>query len=165
MELTDIMSKEEWIKFEKHLSDRFKINCTVYNAKGFSITGIPNWCNNLCPAIKANKSSLMSICAPGNQYFMSQAKKTQEAVIGECDAGLCKIAVPIFSGEEFLGTAGGCGLLFEDGEVESFMINKSSGMEEKKIAELSEGINTMAESEAKTMAEYINKKISEMIKS
>ena len=32
MELTDILSKEEWATFEKELYDRFHINCTVYNA-------------------------------------------------------------------------------------------------------------------------------------
>ena len=51
-----------------------------------------------------------AICAPGNQNFMAQAEKTRKPVIAECDAGLVKIAVPIFNKDEFLGTAGGCGL-------------------------------------------------------
>jgi ligand-binding sensor protein len=59
----------------------------------------------------ANKDSLDAICATGNQHFMAQAKQTRKAVIDECDAGLTKIAVPIFVDGEFLGTAGGCGLL------------------------------------------------------
>ena len=95
MELTDILSKEEWETFEKELSDRFQINCTVYNVEGIGVTGKPNWCNKLCPEIKANKESLAAICAPGNQNFMAQARNSHKAVIGECDAGMMKIAVPI----------------------------------------------------------------------
>jgi len=120
MELTDILSKEEWAAFEKELYDRFHINCTVYNTSGIGVTGKPNWCNRLCPEIKANKDSLAAICAPGNQNFMAQAQKSRKPVIAECDAGLVKIAVPIFNRDEFMGTAGGCGLLPEGGEVETF---------------------------------------------
>ena len=80
--------------------------------------------------IKANKDSLAAICAPGNQNFMAQAEKTRKAIIAECDAGLVKIAVPIFNQDEFLGTAGGCGLLPAGGEVETFLIEKTAGLTE-----------------------------------
>ena len=43
MELTDLLSKEEWATFEKELYDRFHINCTVYNTSGIGVTGKPNW--------------------------------------------------------------------------------------------------------------------------
>jgi len=163
MELTDILSKEEWAAFEKELYDGFHINCTVYNVSGVGVTGKPNWCNRLCPEIKANKDSLAAICAPGNQNFMAQAKQTRKAVIGECDAGMMKIAVPIFSGEEFLGTAGGCGLLPAGGELETFMIEKTAGLSEKEIAGLCEGMGTMTETQAVEMAAHIENKITEFI--
>ena len=102
MELTEILTKEEWAAFEKELFDRFQINCTVYNTDGIGVTGKPNWCNRLCPEIKANKDSLAAICAPGNQNFMAQAEKTRKPVIAECDAGLVKIAVPIFKQGELI---------------------------------------------------------------
>ena len=107
MELTDLLSKNDWARFEKKLFDRFDISCTVYDTSGTGVTGKPNWCNRLCPQVKANKDSLAAICATGNQYFMAQAKQTRRPVIGECDAGLLKIAVPIFIDDEFMGTAGG----------------------------------------------------------
>ncbi len=159
MELTDILSKEEWAAFEKELFDRFQINCTVYNTSGIGVTGKPNWCNRLCPEIKANKESLAAICAPGNQNFMAQANQTQKAVIGECDAGMMKIAVPIFSEDEFLGTAGGCGLLPVGGELETFMIEKTAGLSEEEIAGLSEEMGSMTEDQAEEMAVFIEEKI------
>ena len=159
MELTDILSKEEWAAFEKELFDRFKINCTVYNTSGVGVTGKPNWCNRLCPEIKGNKNSLSAICAPGNQNFMARAEKTRKPVIDECDAGMLKIAVPIFNDDEFLGTAGGCGLIPVGGEVETFLIEKTAGLTEAEIAGLCEGIGTMSEEEAQEMAAYIQEKI------
>jgi ligand-binding sensor protein len=159
MELTDMLSKAQWAAFEKELFERYHINCTVYNASGIGVTGQPNWCNRLCPQIKANKDSLAAICAPGNQNFMAQAKKTRKTVIGECDAGLIKIAVPIFFNNTFLGTAGGCGLLTEGGEVETFMIEKTLGLSEEEIAALCEGIQSMSAQVARNMADFIKDRI------
>jgi len=164
MELTDILSKEEWAAFEKELFDRFQINCTVYNTDGIGVTGKPNWCNRICPEIKANKESLAAICAPGNQNFMAQAEKTRKPIIAECDAGLVKIAVPIFNQDEFLGTAGGCGLLPAGGEVESFLIEKTAGLTETEITGLCEGLGTMTEDQAEEMALFIEGKITAFMK-
>ena len=164
MELTDILSKEEWARFEKEISDRFHLNCTVYNPEGNSITGAPNWCNRLCPEIKANRDALAAICAPANQNFTIQARQSRNAVIDECDAGLLKIAVPIFVGEDFLGTLGGCGLLLDDGEVEDFMIQKTTGMDEDEIAALGEGILSMTEEDARAAAAEIEESISQIVK-
>ena len=164
MELTNILSKDGWAAFEKELFDRFHINCTTYNTSGIGITGKPNWCNRLCPQIKANKDSLAAICAPGNQNFMAQAKNTHKAVIGECDAGLIKIAVPIFCNGDFLGTAGGCGLLPEGGELETFIIEKTAGLSEVEIAGLCEGMGSMTEDQANEMALYIERRIDEFMK-
>lgn len=155
MELTDILSVDAWAGFEKELFDRFHINCTVYNVEGTGVTGKPHWCNVLCPKIKANPDSLAAICAPGNQNFMARAKQTRKAVIDECDAGLLKIAVPIFVGDAFLGTAGGCGLLPEGGKVDTFMVHKATGMEETEIAFLCKDLATMSQTQAEEMAGFI----------
>lgn len=163
MELTDIITIEDWAQFEKELFDRFHINCTVYNTSGVGVTGQPNWCNRLCPVIKANKESLAAICATGNQNFMAQAKQTGKPVIAECDAGLVKIAVPIFADNEFLGTAGGCGLLPECGEMETFMIEKSTGMSESEIADLCTDLNTMSDEQAAEMGAFIENRIRQYV--
>jgi hypothetical protein len=92
---------------------------------------------------------------------MAQAKQTHKAVIGECDAGLMKIAVPIFSNGNFLGTAGGCGLLPQGGEVETFMIERTAGLSAEEIAALCEGMNSMTQGQAGEMADFIEERIAE----
>ena len=163
MELTEILTKEEWAAFEKELFDRFQINCTVYNTDGIGVTGKPNWCNRLCPEIKGNQESLAAICAPGNQNFMARAEKTRQPVIDECDAGLVKIAVPIFNQDEFLGTAGGCGRLPEAGEVDAFIVQKTTGLDESAVNKLCESVATITRSEAQAVADYIEKRIGEFV--
>ena len=163
MLLTDMLPKEKWEEFETELFDRFHINCTVYDISGQGITGKPHWCNRLCPEIKANKDSLAAICAAGNQYFMAQTQKTREALIDECDAGLTKIAVPIFVDGEFLGTAGGCGRLPAGGEVQTFLLEKTMGLDEAQILKLCEGLGSITRAEAQEMADYIEKRIAQFV--
>lgn len=159
MELTDVLPLEDWIQFEKEVFDRFHLNVSVYDVSGTAITGTPHWCNPLCPRIKANKESLAVICAAGNQNFMARAQKTKRPVIDECDAGLIKIAVPIFVDGEFLGTAGGCGRLPENGEVEIFLLHKLMGLGEEEIEALCRGLEPMSEEQARQAAEFIKKRI------
>jgi len=163
MKLTRILPKEKWEQFEKALFDRFHINCTVYDISGKGITGKPRWCNRLCPQIKANSDALAAICAPGNQYFMAQTKQTRKALIDECDAGLIKIAVPIFVDGEFLGTAGGCGQLPVGGEVQTFLLEKTMGLSETQVLRLCEGLGTMTQAEAEGMAVYIEKRMAQFV--
>jgi ligand-binding sensor protein len=163
MLLTDVLPKKKWEAFEKELFDRFHINCTVYDISGQGVTGKPNWCNRLCPEVKGNKESLAAICAAGNQYFMAQTKRTRKALIDECDAGLTKIAVPIFVNGEFLGTAGGCGLLPAGGEVQTFLLEKTMGMREEQVLALCEGLGTITQEEAEKMVDYIEKRIAQFM--
>lgn len=163
MELTDIATLEEWMQLEKDLFDRFQMNCTVYSSSGVGVTGKPHWCNHLCPKIKGNQDALSAICAPGNQNFMAQAEHTKKPVIGECDAGLVKIAVPVFVNGEFLGTAGGCGRLPEGGEVETFIIEKTLGLKKSEIKDLYDGLDPMTKEQAENMAGYIETRISQLL--
>lgn len=163
MELTDIATVEEWIQFEQDLYDRFQMNCTVYNASGAGVTGRPTWCNRLCPQIKSHPDSLSAICAPGNQNFMAQARQTQKPVIGECDAGLMKIAVPIFNNGAFLGAAGGCGRLPENGELETLIIENTLGLSKQEIVDLCGGLKTMTTLQAEEMAGYIEQRIAQVV--
>jgi ligand-binding sensor protein len=163
MELTELLPPGAWQDFEADLFERFFLNCTVYNAQGIGITGKPNWCNALCPEIKANPTSLATICAAGNQFFMAKARKTGEPVIDVCDAGLLKIAVPIVAAGVFLGTAGGCGRLPEGGDVDTFIIQKTTELDESAIASLCNGLTPMNPSEARTVAGYIEKRLHEIV--
>ncbi|SHK43776.1 Ligand-binding sensor domain-containing protein [Desulfatibacillum alkenivorans DSM 16219] len=164
MTLTDVMSVEEWEALVREIQDKYGLDCSVSDPEGGHVTHAGKWCNDLCPEIKKCPEALGSICATAAQSFTAQAKQTRRSVVSECDAGMVKISVPIFSGDEFLGTIGGCGALFEDGEVEDFLVQKTTGMEEDKIEELISSVKTMPESKAEECAEFIESRLKELIK-
>jgi len=163
MTLTDLLSEEEWNDFVKDLHEKFGICCAVSDEKGAHVSHYENFCNRICPVIKKKPESISAICAVAAQNFTSETKATRKPMIDECDIALVKVAVPIFVGDTFLGSAGGCGLLPEDGEMEEFMVQKVTGLEEKEISELAKGLETMTETRAGEFADYTAARIAEIV--
>ncbi len=163
MKLTDIVPIEKWMAFEKNIHDKFGMDANVFNPQGIRITEYKEWVNRLCPAVKAIDKGQSYICAVAHMNIAAQAMQTRLPAIEECDAGLIKLVVPIFVGDEFAGAVGACGLLAEDGEVDAFLINKTTDMNEDVIQDLSEGIGTISRQKAEALAEYIQQELHSML--
>ncbi len=164
MSFTAILPLEQWVEFENEIHKRSGLDSNVYDIDGMRITNNKNWANRLCPVIKGTDKGISFICAVANMNLASQVKLSEEPIIEECDAGLIKIAVPIFVGDEFIGTVGACGLLIEEGEADSFLINKITGIDEEKIESLSEDIKTISTEDAQSLVDHIWQNVNKFVK-
>jgi ligand-binding sensor protein len=163
MKLTEILPLEKWVEIEREIHERSGLASSIFNTDGIKITDYKQWANRLCPVIKADNRGLSFICAIANKNITEQAKRSKKPVVGECDAGLAKIVVPIFFKDEFVGTAGGCGLLLDGGEVDEFMLNKTLGLEKNEIAGLSNDIKSISAEKANSVCAYIQERIEGLI--
>ena len=164
MKLTDIAPLEKWLELEQKINARSGLNASVFDVEGVRITEFKRWANKLCPVIKADEKGQNYICAVEHQNIAAQAERTQQPVISECDAGLMKLVAPIFVNGEFLGVAGGCGYILGDGEVDSFMVNKTIGIDPDKLKELSADIPVMTMEEAEAHTQFIQQGVDQIIK-
>jgi len=163
LKLTDILPLEKWIELETEINKISGLDANIFNTDGYRITDLKNWANKLCPAIKATDKGQSFICAVAHMNLAVQAMRTKDSIIEECDAGLVKIVVPIFVKDEFLGTVGACGFLLDDGEVDSFLINKITEIDEKETEKFSEGIPSISTGKAESLATIIKEKIDDII--
>jgi ligand-binding sensor protein len=163
MELTDLLPLEKWKEFEKEVTRRSGLDANVFGIDGVRITDYKNWANRLCPAIKATDKGQSYICAVAHMNLATQAKQTYTSLIEECDAGLVKIIVPVFVKDEFLGAVGACGMLLDEGEVDSFLINMTTGIEEQEIETLASDIGTISLEKARSILAYIEARLVEII--
>jgi len=159
MELVDILPVDKWLEFEKDIFDRSGLASNIFNVNGIRITDYKVWVNQLCPAIKADDRGQSFICAVAHMNIAGMAKERNEPVAGECDAGLLKLVVPIYVNGEFLGAVGACGLLPEDSDIDSFMINRTIEMDDDKIVELTGHIKRISSDEVEKLAKYITERI------
>jgi ligand-binding sensor protein len=152
MELTDLQSVDEWMALEKEIHERFGLDTNVFNTDGIRITPYKSWVNRLCPEIKATDKGQSFICAVAHMNLAAMARNSGKTVVEECDAGIVKIVVPIFMADSFIGAVGACGKCLDDGEVDTFLINRITGIDEKKVQDLA---RDMACISSETIAELI----------
>ncbi len=164
MKLTDIAELETWLELEKKINERSGLNASVFDVDGVRITNFKKWANKLCPVIKADEKGQNYICAVAHQNIAAQAQRSRKAVVAECDAGLMKLAVPIFLNDEFWGVAGGCGYIVGNGEVDIFMISKTTGIAEEKLMDLSDDIAVMTPEQAESHTKFLRIEIEQIIK-
>jgi ligand-binding sensor protein len=163
MKLTDLQPMEIWVALEEAIRGRSGMRASIYDADGIGITGQSQQANDLCRAIRATGKGQTYICAVAHQNMAAMAQNSHTPIIEECDAGLLKIVVPIFCGDDFLGAAGGCGRLLEEGEVDDFMINKTTELPEEKILELADGVAGMTRAQAEDLAAFIAGEIERLV--
>ncbi|MCK4984247.1 MAG: PocR ligand-binding domain-containing protein [Desulfobacterales bacterium] len=164
MKLTDIAPLKIWIELEQKINEHSGLNASVFDVDGVRITDFKKWANKLCPVIKADEKGQDYICAVAHQNLAAEAKRSHQPVIAECDAGLMKLVVPIFANGEFLGVAGGCGYILGNGEVDTFMVNKTIGIVEEKLMNLSDDIPVMTQEQAQSHTEFIQYELDQILK-
>lgn len=164
MKLTDLLPVEKWVEFEKEIFRTTGLAGNVFDTDGIRISEYHEWPNRLCPAVKATDKGQAFICAVAHMNLAIQAQKTKKPVAEECDAGLLKLVVPIIVKEEFLGAVGACGLLPDDGEVDSFLVNKITGIEEDEVEKLAEGIDKIGSDRIESLSNHIVERIGEITK-
>jgi ligand-binding sensor protein len=162
MELTNLLPIEKWKELEREITRRSGLDANIFNIDGIRITDYKNWANKLCPAIKATDKGQSYICAVAHMNLSAQAKQTQESLVEECDAGLVKIIVPIFIKDKFLGAVGACGFLLDGGEVDSFLVNMTTGIDEEEVERLSADIETISIGKARIILSFIEEEISKI---
>ena len=163
MQLTDLMSLEEWMVFEQEIHKRFGMDSNVFNTDGIRITSHKAWVNKLCPAIKATDKGQSFICAVAHMNLATMASNTQKAIVEECDAGIAKIVVPIFVGDTFIGAVGACGKCLPDGEVDEFLVNKITEIDEDTIETLSKDVDTISSESVAELIQFIETRIQEIV--
>lgn len=164
MKLEDIVPIEKWVEVEQEINRRSGLNAAVYNVAGVRITDFKKWANQLCPALRATEKGQEYICAVAHQNVAAQAIKTGKTIVEECDAGLMKFAVPIFVANEFLGVAGGCGLLRDEQQVDTYLVHRTTGMAEDVVRELSKNIATIPNDRLESTISYLENEVAEIIR-
>jgi ligand-binding sensor protein len=159
MELLDICSLETWEALEKEIRDRSGLNTAVFNVQGIRIIPVSQWTNRLCPEIKANSKGQSFICATAHMNIANQARESREPVIEECDAGMLKLVVPVYVGEEFIGAVSGCGRLLDDGAVDTFLVNKITDIPEDRLEELATGMVAISMDQARELCKFIQERV------
>ncbi len=163
MKLTDLAPLDKWVKLEESIHQKSGLDVNVFDTKGYRISEFKNWANRLCPEIKATDKGQSFICAPAHMNIATQAMRSRQPAVEECDAGMLKLVVPIFLNDEYIGAVGACGFLLDAGEVDRFLVNKMTDISEDRVERLAEGISVITTEKAENLARYITAQLKAIV--
>lgn len=133
------LSLEQWDELGRAMVLHTGMNVRIFDRKE-RFLGCNAWVNSLCPAIKNDPASAGMICGVAQQMISEQARQERRTVVYECDAGMTKVCVPLFAGDTYLGTVGGCGVLVDDNDLEVFLLSKLLHRSERSVLRLGESV-------------------------
>ncbi|THB64942.1 MAG: hypothetical protein D6E12_13770 [Desulfovibrio sp.] len=163
MKMLDLLDKEQWLAFELELHHGFGMSVSIFDETNTTFTGRVEFCNDLCPRIKSEPKGLQAICAVANQSMTAMARQERSTIIEQCDAGLAKICVPVFNGEDMIGTVSGCGRLEHGEEVDTFLIHKALECPEQEIVDLVGSVPSSSMEEIEAFAREVEKRIQALV--
>ena len=70
----------------------------------------------------------------------------------------------IFINGDFLGVAGGCGYILGNGAIDTFMINKTTGIADEKLKHLLDDIPVMTADQAHSHTGFIQDEVDQILK-
>ncbi|HDD35246.1 MAG TPA: hypothetical protein ENF30_00430 [Candidatus Desulfofervidus auxilii] len=162
MRLTDILAVEEWQRFAAEIFEKYGMNAAINDSEGNVIHPAPGWANEICPLIKGDPQRRV-VCASAQQNMMKVAKDKNITIIEECDVGFTKFVVPIFYKNEFLGTAGGCGVVLKGSEIDTFYLAQLLNKTEEEVEKMLSSVKEISEEELKQAVEFVERRIKEIV--
>ena len=143
MNLYYIKSEEEWQQILDDLRDALNMPTALVDPQSFILQESGER-HELCKAIRANKDSLIGICARTQKFMSKEAKETRRPVIVSCEANMTKCLVPVFSDEEFMGSIVVCGTGIPEEEITTAMIAESINKSEEEVNRMIEQVPFVA---------------------
>ena len=151
MNLFYVKSEEEWQQILDDLSEALNMPTALVDTQSFVLQESGER-HELCKAIRANKESLIGICARTQKFMSKEAKETRRPVIVSCEANMTKCMIPIFSDEEFMGSVVVCGTGIPEEEITPAMIAKSINRSEEEVNRMIELVPFVAQEKVADIA-------------
>lgn len=144
MNLYYIKSEEEWQQILDDLSEALNMPTALVDPQSFVLQESGER-HELCKAIRANKESLINICARTQKFMKKEAEETRRPVIVSCEANMTKCLIPVFSDEEFMGSVVVCGTGIPEEEITPAMIAESINRSVEEVNRMIEQVPFVAQ--------------------
>jgi len=109
--------------------------------------------NELCREIRSRKKAIPVICGQSQQFMAEMARTQKTSVVEICEAGMAKLVVPIFRDQYYLGSITTCGCKLPETEIETYLIEKTTGIGGHAITVMAEKVPIIQKEQLQQLAE------------
>ncbi|MBW1780605.1 MAG: PocR ligand-binding domain-containing protein [Deltaproteobacteria bacterium] len=158
MNLYDIRTEEEWQQILDDLCESLSMPTALVSPDSFVLQESGER-HELCKAIRADKESLIGICARTQKFMSKEAKTTRRPVTVSCEANMAKCMIPVFSDEAFVGSVVVCGTAIPEEEITPDMIAKSIHRSEAEVNRMIQQVPVVEKEKVAQVADRVFDKI------
>jgi ligand-binding sensor protein len=158
MNLYDIMDEDQWQEILDELREGLGMPTALVDPHSFVLQESGER-HELCKAIRANKDSLIGICAKTQKFMAGKARETHKPVLVSCEANMSKCLIPVFSDGEFMGSVVVCGTGIPEEEISPAMIAQSINRSEEEVHRLIQQVPVMETEKVIEISNHIFEKI------
>jgi ligand-binding sensor protein len=140
-----------WTQLLKEISSELGMVATLVDPAGKILLHVGDY-TDACIRVRKREQTLTFICGQTSQVLMKQAEKTRQPVVDVCQIGLCKMVIPLFRGERFLGAVTSCSRALVGEELDPFLVAQELGIEEEEARTLIESVPKVDEEKVQEVA-------------
>ena len=137
--LFDIQGEEKWLATLREISSELGMVATLVDPRGRILLHVGDY-TDVCIRVRNKEETLTFVCGQTSQVMMKQAEKTRKPVVDLCQIGLCKMVIPVFQGEHFLGAVTACSRALVGEELDPFLVAQELALSEKDAIALLEAV-------------------------
>ena len=116
----------------------------------------------LCREIRSRKNAKPAICGQSHVFMATMARKQRSSVVEICEAGMAKLVVPVFRDQNYLGSITTCGCKLPETEIETYLIEKTTGIGGDAIDEMAEKVPIVQKEQLQQLAEDLFCRLNDM---
>ncbi|HKJ31437.1 MAG TPA: PocR ligand-binding domain-containing protein [Balneolales bacterium] len=150
----DLNSRENWQKLLDETQSSLGTPTALLNPDNVILQSIGER-NELCREIRSLKQAVPVICGQSQRFMAEMARTQKTSVVEICEAGMAKLVVPIFRDQNYLGSITTCGCKLPETEIETYFIEKTTGIGGHAVAEMSEKIPIVQKEQLQQLAEAL----------
>jgi ligand-binding sensor protein len=116
--------------------------------------------NELCREIRSRNNAKPVICGQSQQFMAEMARTQKSSIVEICEAGMAKLVVPVFRDKNYLGSITACGSMLPETAIETYLVEKATGIGGDAIAEMAEKVPTVQKEQLQQLAEDLFRRLS-----
>jgi ligand-binding sensor protein len=134
-ELFEIRDRDGWSAILGEIAAELGMVATLVDPQGMILLHEGEY-PETCLKVRRRPQSLTFVCGQSSQALMKQAERSRGPVVELCQIGLCKMVIPIFRGDRFLGAVASCSRALVGEELDPFLLSQELEIGEEEAQEL-----------------------------
>jgi len=148
----DLNTREAWQELLDYMQSALGLPSALLDPENIILQSSGDR-NQLGREIRSRAKAKPVICGQSQQFMAKMARTQKTSVVDICEAGMVKLVVPLFQNQDYLGSITTCGAMLPEMAIETFLIEKATGMGKDTIDEMAEQVPTVQSEQLKQLAE------------